>query len=307
MKVINLTQGSDDWHAWRAGKSTASGAVVIMQAQADWAHIKTWSDLRASHMGLLPSREPNEWLDRYAQKGLDAEPEALRRYAPDCLPECIISSFDDRFAASLDGLNLNAGIWVEIKRPVYGKKSKMYQRISDTGLNLKDRVLPSVWWQLVHQGMILNETQNPDMICRYIVIYDEPEAYCLDIPLSVLSNDFELLHSEWMRFHAGSDPGRSDREFQQAVQGYRVAQHNYNLAAERFDAMKKHLIEVAGDLSEPVEGYGVKVMESTRKGAVDWQQAIRVSMGLTGDEVKKLGDKFRRKDSTYKTIKEVNV
>ncbi len=152
-KIIDLQQGSDDWLAWRKNVCSASDAGVIMGDVQSWSPVKTWDDLRIRQAGRRPPR--SAFLDRAAARGHEKEKIARKeleakhgyQFPPTCL-----QSDDGRFGASLDGGHVAASVWIEIKAPIHGERSKLYRALAD------DREIPrAYWWQLVHQYFLFRE------------------------------------------------------------------------------------------------------------------------------------------------------
>ena len=146
----------------------------------------------------------------------------------DFQPTCVES---DNFGASLDGLDEQARMWLEIKAPYKGKCSYNWNCATTTTKNLRRRIPSSHWWQLVHQAMCLPPAFEHCLyaICvidedSYEVSWDEeiefesyersnmefsPERrfrlYCIPIHRAELEKDIPALRRAWQAFLDGED------------------------------------------------------------------------------------------------------
>ncbi|WP_448205419.1 YqaJ viral recombinase family nuclease [Azospirillum sp. sgz302134] len=114
MNVIDHIQGTPQWHAWRAGKVTASEAAVVLGKSPYKTPYRLW----AEKVGLIPeedlSRNPN------VRRGKQLEEVIRHRMAESTgmllVPMCGECSEHPELAASFDALD-DDGCPVEIKAP----------------------------------------------------------------------------------------------------------------------------------------------------------------------------------------------
>lgn len=110
-RIVELEQGTPDWHAWRRQGLGASDAPVIM-GENPW---KTRSQLLEDKCGFVRDRAPNAAMMR----GTALEPEARRRFAEvvgtPVVPVCVEQRDDPWLRASVDGLAPDGSLVVEIK------------------------------------------------------------------------------------------------------------------------------------------------------------------------------------------------
>ena len=111
-KIIDIEQGSPDWHNWRADGIGASDAPTIM-GENPWK--KPNDLLREKSSPKKEISDPNGVMAR----GTALEPEARSEYAleqgVEVMPACLQSMSCDWLRASLDGLSANGNKVVEIK------------------------------------------------------------------------------------------------------------------------------------------------------------------------------------------------
>lgn len=140
----NLKQGSQEWLEWRKDKISATAASVIMGV-SPW---QTLEELYLEKIGLSEP-QPKNWA---MQRGLDLEPFARKAFEvfinDDVFPELRVHTEFPWMVASLDGINLDGSIVVEIKCP--GKKDH------DTALSGK---IPEKYYAQLQHQMIVCDVQ----------------------------------------------------------------------------------------------------------------------------------------------------
>ncbi len=113
MKIIEISQASDEWKLWRQSRITATSASIIM-GNNPW---KSKIDLFNEMLGITPPQELNAAMAR----GSALEPEArelfIKETGIDMIP--IVCENDDHYwmAASLDGWCEENNAILEIKSP----------------------------------------------------------------------------------------------------------------------------------------------------------------------------------------------
>ena len=303
MKIIDLEQGSPEWHAWRATKATASNSAVIMNCAPSYYSVRSWADLRIQEAGLgaEPDQRTKEaWAhgrerEAAARKWLEANAEA------DCPPVCIEAA-ESPFAASLDGFSPNQiMLAAEIKCPVSGHRSKMYRQLSEwfAGQENDERkaVPDHVWWQIVHQAFCLDAERG---MLAYVVYIDDENAHRLDIPIERLREDWPSLRAEWLRYLAGEDqfPAENADDFSNLAATWLKFNSDVVEATTNRNDIRDKLIAIVPNGQNKMAGFGVSVSKSARKGSVDWK---KVAAELGVDDT--LAEKHRKPDSETWTVR----
>ena len=298
--ILQMEQGTPEWLEWRRTKCTASHAAIIMGDQPDWSPVRTWADLRDVMAGFEPERKSSEYLDRVAALGLAAEDGARAAYMPNAKPCIAVLDDDDRFTASLDGFDVERRQWIEIKRPAHGVKSKMIKRLMEAnGSDIKDFIMPHIYWQLVHQAAVLEGTAES---CLFVAWVERPPdaTMTLRIPTKELLVDWPILKEQWIRFLDGYPQGDVDHEWVELAMEYKSLKLNTDMHIAALKEVKDKLIAFG-----PRKGCGVAVIESTRKGTVDYNKAVNNLWEGSADELKKYLDMYRKPDTTSISIREV--
>lgn len=182
-----IEQGTDEWLRWRKNKQTASDACVVMNCAPAYRKIKTPADLRESKHPDYAEPPVSDFTQRMFDMGHLRETqvrdyigsEGMGYYIPICLESVRFNAGDAGdmgLAASYDGVINCVGddfydqpIWLEVKTTGYGERSSIWKHIKANLNNpiARERVPPHIWWQLVHQAVVL----QPQSGCMSLVVY----------------------------------------------------------------------------------------------------------------------------------------
>lgn len=102
MKVIDVIQGSDEWHVWRGEGVTATDGVILLGASPYKTVWRLWAEkvgyCRPVDLSMNPLVRRGNELEDTARIRLEEELNDV------LLPVCVQSSFDPLVRASLDGI-----------------------------------------------------------------------------------------------------------------------------------------------------------------------------------------------------------
>lgn len=115
MRVVNISQGSQEWLEWRRKGITATDAVVIAGRSPYKSKWRLWAEKTGFCREVDLSMNPMVRRGRELEDAARAAYEAL--FCDLLLPVCIESDVDPILRASLDGLTTQSGEPVEIKCP----------------------------------------------------------------------------------------------------------------------------------------------------------------------------------------------
>ena len=126
MNVINVSQRTPEWHAWRAAGITASETAVILGRSAYKTPWRLW----AERTGIAAPEDLSS--NPFVQRGIQFEDQARRgfeeRHGTILLPLCAESSEHPVLRASFDGLS-DDDEPVELKVP----SDRTYQTVAAQG------------------------------------------------------------------------------------------------------------------------------------------------------------------------------
>ena len=288
-EAIGLLQGTEEWHAHRARHFNASEAGAVMGVNP-WFP-KTPADLFDLKKGVKDVK-----FNSNMQWGIDNEPRA-RTYAEAMMSETFTPAVytNGRYSASLDGVNFDGTVAIEVKCPV-SESSPLFE-LSTPRLVLAEA--PHYWWQIVHQFYCL-----PTLKHLGFVIYHPVRQNVIMFSRFEAEPYFEALENAWKTFAEAFDadqrPQEEDlddsEEFQKLVHAYRVEKL-------KLEAQEKHLKAVEEELKgyakrtgkSTLKGFGATVTQVTRQGSVDYKKIPE----LKGVDL----DAYRGKATTYWMVK----
>jgi putative phage-type endonuclease len=140
LRIVDVVQGSPEWLAWRLGKMMASNTAAILGKCPYSTPYEKWAEFT----GRKPAFEGNEATER----GKQMEDPARAAYEMHCgfieaKPVCVLHPTLDFIGASLDGLDFETMIPVEMK----------YASERSHQLALEGQVPEHYFYQVQHQLM----------------------------------------------------------------------------------------------------------------------------------------------------------
>ncbi|MDO6706750.1 lambda-exonuclease family protein [Photobacterium sp. 1_MG-2023] len=163
MKVINVTQGSQEWHALRQTKMTASEAPAMMNASKYMSRAEL---LRIKATGVTPEVSPAQ--QRIFDKGHAAE-EAARPHVEviigeELFPATAISDEHDWMLASFDGVTMLDDVVFEHKL----WNENLALAVASNELE------PHYYWQL-EQQLLVSGADKAIFVCSDLTDGSEPD------------------------------------------------------------------------------------------------------------------------------------
>lgn len=172
------------------------------------------------------------------------------------------------YSASLDGLSFDGELLVEIKCPVKGKSSSLWQQVARGEIPVHYR------WQLEHQFLVSKTTQG------HLYVFDGAEGILLEV--APCPERWPAIHEAWNGFmlciETDMPPAlterdkvvRKDAEWQTAAERYVQLKAEADALALRLDEAKAALAGLAVHPSEA--GFGVTVTRFWKQGTVDYKK-----------------------------------
>ena len=263
MKIVNLTQRSEEWHYWRLDKGMASEAACIM-GESKWEP-STWYMLFLRKKSYIRDKVNEAMIH-----GTLTEPEAAACYVKNfgpIEPLCVEKEFNGlTLGASLDGMTTTDDLRhpLEIKCPKFGS---LYKDLAVVKTQFVNDALPrNYYWQCQH---ILLVTGLPAM---HFFVYKN-NNFILKTVVEDTENQQKLLE-KWIQFltllNTDEAPSltfqdkrfRHDDDWQAAATKFKLAHREVVKATEAINAAKKKLLELADN--EPSFGFGVRVNRSRK-------------------------------------------
>lgn len=258
--ILKLVQGTPEWLAHRLKYRNASETPAVLG-------VSPW----VTPYGL--------WLERTGraqrpvsaamQRGLELEPAARAAYErlTGLVMEPLVLVEGD-FSASLDGITLEGDLVLEIKCPVKGRASPLWQAV-------QANELPEYYfWQVPHQLMVAGAA------LAHVYVFDGTEGVLLE--QAPQPERWEAIRHGWDTFMrciaedtspalTGRDTReRGDEAWTSAAEAYLRAKRQAKVSAAAADEAKSALVALASHPSE--SGCGVSVTQFWKKGAVDYKR-----------------------------------
>jgi len=295
---VELKQGTQEWLDWRAERYTASHAAAAMGISPFFP--KTPLELHQCKLGQNPvvtaamrdgSRLESDARERIEQNIGEPLPPACYQATVDGMP----------FGASLDGINDDGTVAVEIKVPAKGTKSTLWRSRSVPEHYLAQIAHQFICWptlEVIHFVIFAKDTEG--------LVWHRVERSAAPIP-EVLSA-WSAFHESRVNFEA---PAATDRdvvyieehaELEELVTAYREWQEVVASAKAESDRLRDLIIEEAKGLGDgrSVRAFGASIYKTVRKGSVNYKaKAVTEAIESAGVNL----DEHRKADTEYWSVK----
>jgi putative phage-type endonuclease len=260
MKIVNLVQGSTEWHEHRRTHRNASETPIVLGVSPWQTPYQLWQQ----KLGLAQQE-----LNRAMLHGTELEPAARAAYERlTGLAMKPLVLVNGEYSASLDGFTLAGDRMVEIKCPLKGRESSLWKAI-------EARTLPEHYqWQVQHQLMV-TKADIAD-----VFIFDGSEGVIF--PVAPDPDTWPRICSAWDEFsryvtQAQAPPLterdtriREDPEWLEAAAKYIALRTAYDELSARCEEAKARLAVLATHVRE--HGGGVLVTRVWKRGSIDYKQ-----------------------------------
>ena len=138
--IVQLVQGSPEWHAHRAKYRNASETPAVLGVSPWVTPYQLWQQRTG---------RTTQDVNFAMMRGTQLEPSARAAYEQltgHVMQPLVLVAGD--YSASLDGMTLDASLIVEIKCPVKGKDSDLWKQVCD------GKMPEHYYWQVQHQLMV---------------------------------------------------------------------------------------------------------------------------------------------------------
>ena len=260
--LIKLVQGSAEWHAHRAQYRNASETAAVMGLSPWQTPYQLWA---------LKTGRSQPTINPAMARGTALEP--LARAAYETRTDQVMQPLvllDGDYSASLDGMTFDGQLIVEIKVPMKGKASSLWQTVS------RGQVPEHYGWQIEHQLMVSNAAQ------AHLYVYDGDSDSGLLLAIQPQPERWAAIHAAWDTFMGyvqhDTPPPLTDRDKRVRTDGdWVLASETYLQLKRKADALdaqledaKQALLQLATHASET--GNGVTVTKFWKQGSVDYKR-----------------------------------
>jgi putative phage-type endonuclease len=265
--IVQLTQGSQEWLDYRRTMRNASETAAVLGVSPWCTPYQLW--LQKTGRSVTKSNAA-------MQRGTDLEPAA--RLAYDTETRQIMQPLvlrDGLYSASLDGMDLEGDLIVEIKCPYKGQASTLWNDIV-VG-HVPDHYAAQIQHQLMVSGAKL----------AHLYVFDGTQGILR--PMEPIEHAFQRIRQGWDLFQTYLDTDtpppltdadtvlRDDAEWTRAAQAFSQAKQAADQADEAVTKAREALVALARHPKE--QGAGVSVTRFWKAGNVDYKR-IPVLQGL---------------------------
>lgn len=258
--LVQVTHGTSEWHEYRRSRRNASESAAVMGVSPWMTPYQLW---------LVKTGRWAPTVTSAMQRGTELEPAARAAYEEHTgLVMQPVVLQDGRYSASLDGMTLDGDLVLEIKAPVGGTRSDLWQSV------LAGEVPQHYQVQVQHQLAVSGAGH------AHLWVYDGRQGVLLDIHRD--DGLIEIIKSAWDAFQPYLDADappplgeadtavRSDAAWALAARAYVEAKETADVAAERLEAARHVLVKLTHHPKE--QGAGVTVTRFWKQGAVDYKK-----------------------------------
>lgn len=259
-EIIDVEQGSAEWHALRKTKITATDAVSIMG-------VSPWKSRYQLYFDKI-SEENNNVVNDRMQRGIDLEPIARDLFNIQTgyllIPRVVVNGWA---MASLDGMSKDGKIILEIKCP--GEK--------DHSLALQGKIPEYYYPQLQHQMYVCG------LQSMYYYSFDGMDGTAITV---IRDDDYiDKMIVEELKFYEclqnktpperqeGDYIERDDDLWQQCASRWISINNSMKDLEKEEKEIRDQLIFLSGESN--TKGAGISLCQVKRKGTVDYSTLIK--------------------------------
>lgn len=258
--IVQLVQGSPEWLAYRLGRRNASESAAVLGLSPWMTPYQLW----LSKTGRAETK-----VTQAMQRGTDLEPSARRAYEEQTgliMQPLVLEA--NGYSASLDGMTIEGDLILEIKCPLRGTRSELWQDVLDGKvpehyqvqiqhqLMVCGAALAHLWVFDGHQGILHAIERDENLIGRIRAGWDAFQPFMdSDTPPPL---------------REGDTVQRRDDAWAGAASSFLQAKRQADSAGSALDAARLALVALAQHPHE--RGAGVSVTRFWKVGNVDYKK-----------------------------------
>jgi putative phage-type endonuclease len=262
--IIQLVQGSAEWHAHRRALRNASETPAVLG-------ISPW--VTPYQLWLLKTGRAEPTVNAAMRNGTALEPLARHAYEVETgnvMQPLVLQ--DGLYSASLDGMTLEGDLIVEIKVPFRGRESTLWKGV-EVG-----EVPAHYAAQIQHQLMVSGAGQAHLWVFdgeRGLLHVVEPDTGAMEAIRAAWDGFAVYLESDTPPPLVDADTvHRDDAQWAEAALAYSQAKLAAQASDEALDRAKEALVALARHPRE--QGAGVSVTRFWKAGNVDYKKVVEL-------------------------------
>ena len=260
MNIVKLTQGSQEWLDYRLKMRNASETAAVLGASPWCTPYQLW---------LLKTGRSTTKVTAAMQHGTDTEPAARAAYEAqtgNIMQPLVLQ--DGPYSASLDGMDLDGKLIVEIKCPFKGQDSQLWREVKAG--HVPDHYAAQIQHQLMVSGAAL----------AHLYVFDGSQG--LLRPIEPIDHAMARIREGWDWFQTFLDTDtppplteadtmvREDVAWQAAATAFAEAKKAADAADAVLAQARDSLVALAAHPKE--QGAGVTVTRFWKAGNVDYKK-----------------------------------
>ncbi|RAZ49186.1 lambda-exonuclease family protein [Campylobacter hyointestinalis] len=251
--IIDLKQGSREWLEFRKTKFNASETPDVLGIGFN----------KPYKLALIKSGDELVYKNYAMKAGIENEPKIRdflnAKYELNLKPVVMLSDEDDRFLASLDGVDFEKNVFCEIK---FSTKESEY--VKKHGKPTK-----KYYYQIQHQFYVTNLEK-----CIFAVgaINENFEYEIIDIEVKRDDEAIKQLKSAWIEFEENYMSQSVDDEWLSLSEELHELSEKKKLLDEKVEELKKRAIEKAN--GKELKAYGLTIYQTSRKPTIDYKSFV---------------------------------
>lgn len=258
--IVQLQQGSPEWLAYRLSRRNASESAAVLGLSPWTTPYQLW---------LLKTGRAESKVTQAMQRGTDLEPAARAAYEDQTglvMQPLVLEA--GGYSASLDGMTLDGDLVLEIKCPLRGTRSDLWQDV--LGGQVPEHYLAQVQHQLMVTGAALAHLWIFDGTRGILHAIERDEALMARI---------QEAWDDFQQYLDGDTPpplteadtvSRTDAAWCDAAEAYAAVKREAEALALRLESARQAVIALAQHPRE--QGAGVTVTRFWKQGNVDYKR-----------------------------------
>lgn len=251
--IIDLRQGSREWLEFRKTKFNASETPDVLGIGFN----------KPYKLALIKSGDEVVYRSYAMKAGQDNEPEIREylnaKYKLNLKPVVMLSDDDDRFSASLDGVDFENGVFCEIK---FSKRELEY---------VKEHGQPTekYYYQIQHQFYVTGLSR-----CIFAVgsINDNFDYEIIEAEVKRDDEAINKIKNAWLEFEKNYMSQSVDDEWLGLSEELHELNEQKKLLDQKIEELKKRAIEKAN--GKELKAYGLTIYQINRKPTIDYKSFI---------------------------------
>lgn len=251
--IIDLKQGSREWLEFRKRKFNASETADVLGIGFN----------KPYKLALIKSGDELVYKNYAMKAGNENEPKIRdflnAKYKLNLKPVVMLSDDDDRFLASLDGVDFNKNVFCEIK---FSTKESEY-------VKKHGKPTEKYYYQIQHQFYVTNLEK-----CIFAVgaINENFEYEIIDVEVKRDDEAIDKIRNAWIEFEKNYMSQSVDDEWLTLSDELHELNEQKKLLDEKIEELKKRAIEKAN--GKELKAYGLTIYQTSRKPTIDYKSFV---------------------------------